>query len=418
MPPISRSRPSAAEYLVSATRAEVTALQQLLRMTRLVVAISALVHALQRERGASSIYTGSSGQQFRCQRDNLIGGTDEELVHFELALAELEAGGPLVAGTRVLSHLAFVLHHLDELPAVRDRTAALELELESARKFYSELIHSLLAVVFEAAEIATEPAVARALVALSYFMQGKELAGQERALGGTLLATGGGQTDEAEQMSILREGQAHCFDIFTDAADPASLAAWQRLNAGPEAREVERLRGGLLQSGPAVTGTWQDCEHWFSACTRRIDTMKSIEDALELRVKQVSEFRLAVAREQLARDQRQLAGQGAVERPLAGVESRRHQGGAEPVLSRSVLDLLSSQNQRLQRMQAELERAQSALEERKVIDRAKALLINQHRMTESQAHALLRRTAMNQNRRLEEVARALIETQRPRGSAP
>ncbi len=413
MPPLPHARPSAAEYLIAATEAEVTALQQLLRMTRLVVAISALVHALQRERGATTIYTGSAGQQFRRQRSILMQGTDEELARFEAALAELEAGGPMVASSRVLSHIAFVLHHLAELPAVRERSAVLEIEVQRASQFYSELIHSLLAVVFEAAETATDPAVARALVALSYFMQGKELAGQERALGGILLATGGHRGGEGEQMSILREGQDRCFDIFADTADSAPLAAWQRLLAGPEFREVEQLRQELLKGALVAGGTPQSCEPWFAAGTRRIDAMKAIEDALELRVKQVSEFRLAVAREQLVLDQRQLAEQPVAQPMVSGASPRQPQSGAQltPVLSRTVLELLSSQNQRLQRMQEDLERARAALEERKLLDRAKVLLIKQHRMTEAQAHALLRRTAMNQNRRLEDVARALLDSQ-------
>lgn len=44
-----------------------------------------------------------------------------------------------------------------------------------------------------------------------------------------------------------------------------------------------------------------------------------------------------------------------------------------------------------------------------VVDRAKALLIARHRLTEPEAYARLRRTAMNQGLTIAEVSRRLLE---------
>lgn len=60
------------------------------------------------------------------------------------------------------------------------------------------------------------------------------------------------------------------------------------------------------------------------------------------------------------------------------------------------------------RMQTELDEAKTALAERKTIDRAKTILMNTRNLSEADAYALLRSTAMNQNRRIVEVAEALI----------
>jgi len=60
------------------------------------------------------------------------------------------------------------------------------------------------------------------------------------------------------------------------------------------------------------------------------------------------------------------------------------------------------------RMQAELEEARTALADRKTIDKAKAILMTGRGMSEPDAYALLRTTAMNQGRRIVEVAEALI----------
>lgn len=73
-----------------------------------------------------------------------------------------------------------------------------------------------------------------------------------------------------------------------------------------------------------------------------------------------------------------------------------------------VLDLAIRRFNAFAKMQSELNEARTALAERKTIDRAKAILMNTRNLVETDAYALLRSTAMNQNRRIVEVAEALI----------
>ena len=75
---------------------------------------------------------------------------------------------------------------------------------------------------------------------------------------------------------------------------------------------------------------------------------------------------------------------------------------------KTILDLTISRFNAFARLQAELDRAKSALEERKVIDRAKGILMKAKNLTEEQAYALLRKTAMNENKKIAEVAHAVI----------
>jgi response regulator NasT len=75
---------------------------------------------------------------------------------------------------------------------------------------------------------------------------------------------------------------------------------------------------------------------------------------------------------------------------------------------KSVLDLAIRRFNAFARMQTELNEAKTALAERKTIDRAKAILMNTRSLSEADAYALLRSTAMNQNRRIVDVAEALI----------
>ncbi|UYY77202.1 ANTAR domain-containing response regulator [Sphingomonas sp. R1] len=73
-----------------------------------------------------------------------------------------------------------------------------------------------------------------------------------------------------------------------------------------------------------------------------------------------------------------------------------------------ILELAVRRFTAFSRMQTELDEARTALANRKTIDKAKAIVMAQRGLSEPEAYALLRSTAMNQGRRLIDVADALI----------
>jgi response regulator NasT len=75
---------------------------------------------------------------------------------------------------------------------------------------------------------------------------------------------------------------------------------------------------------------------------------------------------------------------------------------------RPILDMAISRFNAFSRMTRELEEARSELESRKLIDRAKGILMATRGLSEAEAYALLRKTAMNQNRKISEIAESLI----------
>jgi len=62
----------------------------------------------------------------------------------------------------------------------------------------------------------------------------------------------------------------------------------------------------------------------------------------------------------------------------------------------------------MRQMQSELDAAKQALEDRKTIDRAKGILMRQRNLSENEAYNLMRKTAMGQNRKVIDVANALV----------
>ena len=79
---------------------------------------------------------------------------------------------------------------------------------------------------------------------------------------------------------------------------------------------------------------------------------------------------------------------------------------------KATLDLAVSRFRALSKLREELERARAALDERKVVERAKGILMQERSLSEAAAYALLRRAAMNENRRLTEVAQSVVTAAR------
>ncbi len=75
---------------------------------------------------------------------------------------------------------------------------------------------------------------------------------------------------------------------------------------------------------------------------------------------------------------------------------------------RPILKMAISRFNAFSRLNRELEETRGELENRKLIDKAKGLLMRSRGLSEDAAYALLRRTAMNQNRKIVEIAQSLL----------
>jgi response regulator NasT len=75
----------------------------------------------------------------------------------------------------------------------------------------------------------------------------------------------------------------------------------------------------------------------------------------------------------------------------------------------AALRLAASRHTELEALEAEVTRARQALEDRKLVERAKGILINTLGLTEPEAFRRIQRTARDHNQRLADVARHVIE---------
>jgi two-component system, response regulator / RNA-binding antiterminator len=114
----------------------------------------------------------------------------------------------------------------------------------------------------------------------------------------------------------------------------------------------------------------------------------------------------------------------AVQRPIAMFVNRSDKASMEAAIEagvsayvvnglaenriKPILDMAVSRFNAYSRMARELREAKSELENRKIIDRAKGLLMKSRQLDEASAYNLLRTTAMNQNRTIADIAQSLV----------
>jgi methyl-accepting chemotaxis protein len=170
-------------YLAWNTRVESSAMR--VRASGVAQA-SALIQELQRERGASGVVLGSKGGQMRSELTAQRGRTDNKRELASTALAALSA----VASGSFKAAISEAQSAIALLDTRRREVDALAISPPVSFQYFADTIAKVLAVTNETVKLSGHGETAAAVAALVSFMQGKEDAGQERAVGAASLAAG------------------------------------------------------------------------------------------------------------------------------------------------------------------------------------------------------------------------------------
>ncbi len=240
--------------------------------------ISSLVHELQKERGISAGFIGKEGQgvfgeRLTGQRDL----TDQQLQLFTSAVAAFDVSS---FGATFEGKVKVALTLLAELDQTRDRVSGLSLTVGEMAKYYTTTIARLLDSVGEMAVLSTDAEVTNAIVAYINFLQAKERAGIERAMGANGFGKGVFAPVIHQRFISLIAQQDAFLSNFAAYASPAQrdfLAATVKGDAVDGVARMRALAIGSVHGGDlgAVTGP-----DWFDTITQKIDLMKQVEDRI------------------------------------------------------------------------------------------------------------------------------------------
>ena len=410
---------SVSALVLRARQLEIDAVRHLAAQAELVDVVGQLIQALQRERGASSIYLASQGQRFAQARWRIVDETRPvEATLRAVFSAQLAASDGSTA--KALSLMAWALLGLDALDALRSQITHQVMSAHDAVAAFSHLIAGLIELVFHVADTAVLPSISRLLVAFVHLVQAQEEAGQERAVGALLFASGKADDPHQQRVVHLIDAQERSLRVFAEFAEPGLRAPWEQQQLAPGTATLERLRRTLCLARREAALDSDLSDTWFTVCTERIDALSQLQGQLVLQLRQDCAARIAEAQQDMQDSKGLLRRLRDNPPPRAHAVDRFFDLSAAPLAvpgpaapthigeSTSLLGLLQAQTSRLAGMEAELDTARRALNERKTIERAKGLLMARLGMNEETAFRALQKTSMDQNRRLLDVAEATL----------
>lgn len=275
----------------------VSDMERLSSLTELSIKMNTLGHEQQKERGATGVFVGSGGAQFRSEMAAQRGDTDRRLSELKSYLSGFDPKGfDATFNQKYDTWLAM----LDRLPTIRDAVDKLAISKDDAVGYYTKLNASGLDVVSYMASLSTDPVIVTRLVAYANFLQGKERSGIERAIGAAGFSSGQFAPEPFDQFKSVISAQQTYGEIFLSYATQTQQGLYHQVMQSPAAMEVEKMRKIAFETGGGTLGVMAvNGANWFNAATDKINGLKGVEDTLAKDLQQTMQERMMAANEEL-----------------------------------------------------------------------------------------------------------------------
>ncbi len=250
---------------------------QLNELGTLAPIVSGVVHEMQKERGMSAVFIGSEGKSFISELSQQKQLTDSKRSDLARSLKNFDAGS---FGEKLVAKINSVNGALEGMAAVRSSVSNLDSTTGKMASYYSDTIDSLLAVIEELGTLSSDADVTRAIAAYTNFLEGKERAGRERAMG----ADGFGRGEFLPHVFInfvkLIGQQQVLFSNFKQYGTDEQVKFFDSTLSGNTISEVQRMREIAFESkDTGDTGDFKG-SYWFEEITKKINLLKIVEDRI------------------------------------------------------------------------------------------------------------------------------------------
>lgn len=243
-------------------------------MSDLANSVSALVHELQKERGQTAGYLGSSGEKFKDDLPKQRALADARAQDLMLQLDQI-AHIDLSPEIRDLIEVSTT--ELSRRQTVRQQIDGLAISLPEALGYYTNINKNFLESVAKLAKETDEASIASLLVAYAFFLKGKERTGIERAvLTNTFAKDRFGDGMLSKFRSLVTE-QQFFFENFELFASPNLREVYKNFQTSDQVVEVQRLRN-IAEANHLAGGFGVEAPYWFRIMTDKINGLKNIED--------------------------------------------------------------------------------------------------------------------------------------------
>lgn len=237
------------------------------------VAASNLVHELQKERGASAGYTNSKGSKFADILPQQRLSTDAKQASL---LSVINSMDTKRFGKEYQEQLDAALFDLNQIEDMRTKISELNLPLAKVVSYYTNMNAKFLVITEKALFVTHDPEILRDVSAYLFFMQSKERAGIERAVGSA--GFGGGWSkallNKFKSLILVQETYLSVFYAYATAGEKAF---YSQALSDPSFAQVQKMRNAALNESVEQN---VDGEYWFKTITKKINKLKEIENHL------------------------------------------------------------------------------------------------------------------------------------------
>lgn len=394
-------------------------LERLDTCIQFVESIGQMVHQMQAERGASSLYLASAGKRFASERAEIISKNLALETRFKQALTQ-HLDQNALADAKQLTLISWILLGLDQQTSLRHQITLQKISFTDCIESFSRLIASLISLIFEITDSSVNNKISTCLLTLYNLIQGKEFAGQERAVGSYIFGSGSLQLPHQQKLLELVAQQERHFELFSQLGGDELRQAWTELQATSLHRQHLKYRHKLTSALDQQPLKSSDADIWFDLCTQLQTEIWQIQCQLIEKMHSMLKALAHQARHDLEHTQEYLNTIAAKRSstldstffnlaiPVESALNFQAQDTIQTYPIASMISLLQQQSQQIADMESELADTRKALVERKQIERAKGLLMSTLGINEMEAYKSLRSMAMEQNRKVIDVAENIL----------
>ncbi len=237
-------------------------------ITELSIKMSAVLHELQKERGASAGFIGSQGKKFRDILPKQQSSTNIKIDALKAFCTQ-----------NVSAYTALVLRELDfdAIAPMRSKVNSLSVPTKIPVTFYSNFNKKIIDMISKFSMVPHDNDVHTNFNSLIVFISAKERAGVERAVLSGVFANDRFTQETYAKFSSLAAQQKTLLNLFNHISIKEIQTWYKEAKSDPSFAEVEVMRN-IAFSKQSEFGV--DATHWFKTITAKINKLKWLEDKI------------------------------------------------------------------------------------------------------------------------------------------
>lgn len=260
---------------------EVKLLKQIEEMVAFSQKSSALVHNLQKERGASAGFISSKGEKFSSELESIRKDTDATYKELEEFYATMNKESYIAS---IQSKMTKAISNLSKLQEIREGVSSLSVAVGIPVGYYTNTNNDFIASIEEIAKMSTNAQMNNLTNAFVNFLASKERAGLERAVLSSTFSRDNFAEGFYEKFIGLLSAQDIFMNKFLFLAPEELSAFYTQTMSTPEVNEVEKMRKIALSRPNG--GFEIDATYWFATITSKINLLKKVEDEISGHLKE------------------------------------------------------------------------------------------------------------------------------------